>query len=264
MKNQNSLIALAVGLVSGGLAFYLLYQKASEIEQKTTPVSVLVAARFIPPGSLLKSEMVEKKSIPEAFVSPGAIHDLRDVEGLMNMVPISSGEQILSNKFALGDESLALSLAPGFRAYTLEVSETSGVGNLLRPGNHVDLLTKTEAFKKETTSFVFQDLQVLAVGQKTDWKKHHPSSPGSTAPDESENIAGYSTVTLSVTPEQAEIMMFLEGRPLRLVLRAPQDDEMIAVPAQSEAEVMSKLGHFSGKKPEKNIEIIRGNSKQGE
>lgn len=264
MKNPNSIIALAAGLISGGMAFFLLYQQTSEIEKKTTPIQVLVAARYIAPGNLLKTEMVEKKSIPEAFVSPSAIHDIHEVEGLMNQVPISTGEQILSNKFVLGEDSLALSLAPGYRAYTIEVNETSGVGNLIRPGNHVDILTKTESNKYETTSFAFQDIQVLAVGQNLDWKKHSPSNSNPAPASDGENNFGYSTVTLSVTPEQAEILMALDGHPLRLALRAPNDDEIVSIPAQSESEVMSKLGRFAPQKSGRNIEIIRGNPKQGE
>src|SRR5260221_3087521 len=159
MNNRNSFIALVVGVLFGALAFLLLYQKASEIQQKTTPIEILVASRYISAGSLIKADMIEKKSIPESLVSPSAIHDLHEVDGLMPLVPISAGEQILSNKFGAGEESLAFNLNPGHRAYTIEVSETSGVGNLIRPGNHVDIIAKIESNKRDVTSFVFQNLQ---------------------------------------------------------------------------------------------------------
>ena len=263
MKNKNSIIALVAGLLSGGLAFFLLYQKAAEIENKTTPVKVLIATRYIPPGNFLQPGMAEQKTVPEAFVSPSAIHDTREVEGLLNQVPISAGEQILSNKFTPGDNSLSQTLSPGYRAYTIEVSESSGVGNLLRPGNRVDLLIRTESNRKETTACAFQDLQVLAVGQKTEWKKQSKTNPTSAASDESENVPGYGTVTLALTPEQAEELMFLDGKPLRLVLRAPNDHELVSIAPQSEGEVLAKLGRFTMPKSMKNIEIIRGNPNEG-
>jgi len=259
MKNRNQLIALIAGIAFGGLAFYLLYQKASDMERKTTPVQVLVASQYIPAGSLLKADMVEKRSVPESFVSPGTIRDVRDVEGLMSLTAISAGEPILSNKFGEGEETLALTLNPGYRAYNLEVSETAGVGGLLRPGNHVDLLTKVEANKRETTAFVFQDLQVLAVGQKLGGSSRSKKDQG-TSPADS---GTYSNVTLAVTPEQAETLMYLDGKAMKLVLRAPNDEDIVSVPAQSEAEVMAKLGHFTPKAG-RHIEIIRSNSKQGE
>lgn len=249
--NRNSIIALVAGILFGGVAFYLLYQQASEIEKRATPVQVLVASAYIPAGSLLRPDMVEKKSVPESYVSPSAIHDTKEVGGLMTMVPISAGEQILSNKFGIGEETLSLTLNPGYRAYTLEVNETTGVGNLLRPGNYVDILTRLDSDKRSVVSFVFQNVQVIAVGQRLNWNSN--SQTGSTSPDNS----GYSTVTLALTPQQAETLMFLEGRPLRLVLRGPNDTEIVDVPSQSESDVLSKLGHFSVP-AKRGIQIIHG------
>ena len=249
--NRNSIIALITGVLFGALAFYLLYQQASEIEKKATPVDVLIASAYIPAGVFLRPDMVEKKSVPESYVSPSAIHDVKEVGGLMTMVPISAGEQILSNKFGMGEETLSLSLNPGYRAYTLEVNETTGVGNLLRPGNYVDILTRVDSDKRSVISFAFQNVQVIAVGQRLSWKSN---SQGSSASPE---IGSYSTVTLALTPQQAETLMYLEGRPLRLVLRGPNDVEIVDVAPQSEADVLSKLGHFSA--PAKHgIQIIHG------
>ncbi len=146
-------------------------------------------------------------------MSPSAIRDLREVDGLMTLVPISAGEQILSNKFGAGEETLALTLNPGFRAYTLEVNETSGVGNLIRPGNRVDILAKVDSDKQEMTSLAFQNLQVLAVGQKITLDQQAQKNPDSTSDT---GTAGYGTVTLAVTPEQAETLMYLEGASLTI------------------------------------------------
>ncbi len=234
MKNRSTLIALCVGLLSGLLAFFLLFQKASEIDKRTTPINILVASRYIPAGSLLTEDMVAQKVIPESYVSPSAIQNINVVSGLLTLVPISAGEQIQSNKFGPSGNSLAFNLEHGLRAYTLAVNETSGVGDLLHPGNHVDILTKSVISKREITAFVFQDIQVLATGQKM-------------AQSESKNGEGtdsYSTVTLALTPEQAETLMYLEGQPIRLLLRSPNDDEIVAVSPKSESEVSAKLGHF--------------------
>lgn len=260
MNKRNSIIALTVGLLAAGLSFYILYQNASEIDQKATPVQVLVASDYIPAGAFLKPDMVEKKSIPDAYVSPSAIRDLKEVDGLMTMVPISAGEQILSNKFGIGEETLAFTLSPGYRAYTLAVDETNGVGGLIRPGNHVDILSKIDSDNRSMTTFVYQNVQVLAVGQKLDWKSNSSKNPSTDSPPDD---SGYSTVTLAVTPEQAETLMYLEGRPLRLVLRGPNDDEIVSVPSQSESDVLSKLGRFVPS-ARHGIQIIRGGSKPGE
>jgi pilus assembly protein CpaB len=259
MKNRNAIVALIAGIFFGLLAFYLLYQKSAEIERKSTPVEILVSRDYIPAGSFLNADMAGKKTVPESFVSPSAIHDIKEVEGLMTLVPISTGEQILSNKFGPAEESLAFSLNPGFRAYTMEVNETSGVGNLIRPGNRVDILAKINSNKSQITSFVFQNLQVLAVGQKMNLSKQRKKNQTSDNPTEDPNNMSYGTVTLAVTPDQAETLMFLEGNSLRLVLRAPHDDVIVSISPQSEPQIMSKLGHFVPK-TRHSIEIFRGGS----
>jgi pilus assembly protein CpaB len=264
MANRNNLIAVAVGLLCGATAFYFLYQKASEIEQKTTPVQILVAGRYIPPGSYLKADMVERKTIPEAFVSPSALRDIKEVDGLLSLVPLSAGEQVLSNKFGVSEESLAFVLEPGYRAYTLEVNETSGVGNLLRPGNHVDVMAKISSEKREMTTFALQNLRILATGQKLDWNSPSKQNPDSISSGTGENVNAYSTVTLAVSPEQAEVLMYLEGHALRLVLRPTNDTEETSIPPKTENDILTKLGQPSRKIQSRPIEIIRGNSKQGE
>jgi pilus assembly protein CpaB len=254
--SKNSMIALVAGILFGVLAFMLLYEQTSEIEKKTTPVQILIASQYIPAGAFLRPDMVEKKSIPGSYVSPSAIKDPKEVEGLMTLVPISSGEQVLSNKFGMGDESLALTLNPGYRAYTLEVNEPSGVGNLLKPGNHVDILTKMDSDKRSIVSMVFQNIQIIAVGQSLNWK---PSS-GKGSSISSADSPGYNTVTLAITPEQAETLMDLDGHPLRLILRGPGDEEIVTVPYQTESEVLSKLGHITTQ-DKQGIQIIRAGTK---
>jgi pilus assembly protein CpaB len=229
MIQRPSLWALTVGFSVGALAFVLLFQKASEIEKRSTPVPVLVATRYIPPGSSPQVDWVEKKMVPEAFISPSALSDLRSLEGLVSLAPISAGEQILGNKFGKPGEDLSWALDPGFRAFTLGVDETSGVGGLLAPGDRVDILFKGAVSARETTSFLYQNLRVLAVGTRT---MAPGSSPG----------AGYSHVTLSVSPQQAEELFFLEGRcHLRLVLRGRGDRENISLPSTDGSALYQRL-----------------------
>jgi pilus assembly protein CpaB len=204
------------------------------MDKKTTPVEVLVAARYIPPGSILTSDMILKKNIPESYVSPSAVQNINEVSNLLTLVPISNGEQILSNKFGSSGNSLAFNLNNGLRAYTLEVNETSGVGDLIHPGNHVDVIAKITSNKSQITTFVLQDIEVLATGQKLAQSEQKSS-------DISE---AYETVTLALTPDQAETLMYIDGQPIRLLLRAPNDDEIVSISAKSDSEVISRIGHF--------------------
>ena len=140
----------------------------------------------------------------------------------------------MSNKFGPSGNSLAFNLNNGLRAYTIEVNETSGVGNLLHPGNHVDIIAKIISNKRQITTFVFQNIAVLATGQKLSQGEQKNS----------EEPVPYNTVTLALTPDQAETLMYLEGQPIRLLLRAPNDDEIVSISPKSDSEVVSKIGHF--------------------
>jgi Flp pilus assembly protein CpaB len=114
------------------------------------------------------------------------------------------------------------------------VNETSGVGNLIHPGNHVDVIAKITSAKSQITTFVFQDIAVLATGQKLAQNEQKTS----------DTPEAYDTVTLALTPDQAETLMYLDGQPIRLLLRAPNDDEIISISAKNDSEIISKLGHF--------------------
>ena len=234
MNKRASIIALIVGLSAGCICFFLLFQKTSEIDKKTTPVEILVAAHYIPPGSILTSDMIIKKTIPESYVSPSAVQNINEVSNLLTLVPISNGEQILSNKFGSSGNSLAFNLNSGLRAYTLEVNETSGVGDLIHPGNHVDVIAKITSNKSQITTFVLQDIEVLATGQKLAQSEQKSSDVSET----------YDTVTLALTPDQAETLMYIDGQPIRLLLRATNDDAIVSISAKSDSEVISRIGHF--------------------
>jgi pilus assembly protein CpaB len=242
MQSRNTLWALAAGLAFGGLAFILLYQKASEIERRSTPQDVLVAAKFIPPHTHLKPGLVIHKSIPEAFVNPGTLTDLHQVEGLVSLVPLSAGEQIQANKFGRSGETLSWALEPGFRAFTLAVDESTGVGGLLHPGDRVDLLVKGTLGGRETAGFLYQNLGVLAVGGQT-------ASPDGPPAEDTHALSGaYNHVTLSVSPEQAETLFFLASRSvLSLVLRGEGDETEVHLPALGESELYQKLSKTGGK-----------------
>ena len=102
--NRNTKIAFVIGFLAGGLACFLFYQSISLFEKNDKTIDIFTSTKYIPAGVLLKSDMVTKKAIPESFISPSAIRELWEVEGLVTLCPISKGEQILSNKFGTGTD----------------------------------------------------------------------------------------------------------------------------------------------------------------
>jgi len=258
MDRKRMGLATMIGLLTGGSAFFILHHKASELEAKTTPVEIWVASRYIPSGSRLIPGMAQKRAIPKAFVAPSAINRIEEVEGFRALVPFSAGEQLLSNKFGAGSPTLSGSLAPGQRAFTVGVDEISGVGGLLQPGDRVDLMTRISVSGREATSTVLQNIEVLATGRTlsniTDQiQEGEISTPGRT----------YGALTLSVSPEEAEILFHLEGRPKAFSLRSPGDERSVSLPTMTESEIWDRLGKASKKEKSRTIEIIRSPSETG-
>ena len=87
------------------------------------------------------------------------------------MVPINKGEQITLNKLMQPGVAtgLARQISPGKRAVSMPVSDETGVGRLLKPGDHIDLIATIDppggAKGSTMTKIVAQDLPILAVGE---------------------------------------------------------------------------------------------------
>jgi pilus assembly protein CpaB len=124
------------------------------------------------------------------------------------------------------------------RAMSISVSGAASVSNMVRPSDRVDVLgtftlpSKTMAGETElVTLTILQNVVVLATGQETT----ESFSGGG---------ANYSTVTLEVTPSEAEVLTFAEqmrGR-LTLTLRSPTDTSFEeALPSVNFEDIRGKL-----------------------
>ena len=115
---------------------------------------------------------------------------------------------------------LAAVLAPGMRATTVGVDAISGAAGLIWPGDKVDvLLTQTmddadvPVGQRIAASLVLQNVRVIATGQQL--------VQGATSADKAQPPA--TTVTLEVTPEQAErCAVAAHLGPLSLVVHSSQ------------------------------------------
>ncbi len=136
------------------------------------------------------------------------------------------------------------------RAITIDVNEVSGVGGLLVPGCHVDLLASLHAGSADSllTRTLVQDVKVVAVGQSL-------SPPNPT----DGQIAR--SVTLIVTPQQAETVELASnvGRP-RLVLRSGADNNILQTAGVSLTQLEGgQLPVATASTPAPHfVEIIRG------
>lgn len=206
-------------------------QRAQVVSKPVETSQVIVAARTLPVGTILKAEDVTWQPWPERGVNEAYFakqkDKLKDLEGKVVRVPVTGGEPVTRTALVSTGERgfMAAILTPGMRAVTIRLSSTSSLGGFIFPGDRVDVIlsqsfeierTDEEFFASET---VFQNVRVLGVDQRSD------TSGG--------EVRVAKTATLEVTPKMAEKVAMLEQMgTLSLSLRslAKGNDGMAADP----------------------------------
>jgi pilus assembly protein CpaB len=197
---------------------------------------ILVAAMALPSGTLLRAkDLVWRPTAgaaePGQIMRPASNHNLdldrqarADVYGAVLRAGIQPGEPISRDAIVKpGDRDFLQSvLPPGARAIAIPVATSGPSTGILYPGDRVDVIL-TQTFKNDPPltrrsvgETVVENLRVLAV----DAADTKPVGPG--------NSFGR-TVTLEVTPEQAEkINVATELGKLSLTLRSITTTEALA------------------------------------
>jgi pilus assembly protein CpaB len=181
-------------------------------EERYTPVKVLVAARDLSSGRVLRESDLARRDMPSAFVPGGAlpVDAAARAVGQQLVFSLRRGDALVEAHLA-GREgpTLAARLQRGTRAVTVPVDEVSSQAGLVRPGDRIDLMLAEERAEETGRCVVVRPLleavTVLATG-----RTQRPLPGAATAfvagfgdPDASPE---YSTITLDVTPEQAQLL----------------------------------------------------------
>lgn len=219
------IIAIFAAVVAGiALYSFLNYLSKPTEVPKTT---VVVAVQDIAANTTITKEMLSYSDIPTEAVLSDAVTDEQQAVGKVMKSDVLAGEQITSRRLVQVGETnssgtLSYLVEPGMRAITISVDATTGLSNMIKPGNMVDIVAqyvqnKTDATGAQTqeqaAKLLVQNVKVLAVDSVMD--------KAGVASDVS-----YSTITLSVTPAQAVNLSFVsQTGKLRAILRSPLDTD---------------------------------------
>ena len=244
---------IVLALAVAGVSTYLIQsfggeEKVAELqkEQQKPKIRVLIATKNLRTGDVLKADAVAwqmwvEEALNAQFISVTKEDDeakkMQAYAGQTVRSPIQAGEPILASKLFKRDKSglLAGVLDNGMRAVSLAVSPETSSAGLILPGDRVDvLLTHTkaqEALQKkskpgprdpnaplvvlqQTTETIVRNVRAIAINQTT------------APPPEGAPAVPTQTITLEVTPKQAELLITARamGR-LSLALRSLQDGE---------------------------------------
>lgn len=264
------LMAILTGVLTFALVYLFLQNYQSvETEQKATREQIVVAAADIEPLTEITSKMLKLEEVPSEAVHPNAVPaaDAQSVLGKISGTKIYAGEPILSVKISDPEDGmtgLAWSIEAGKRAITLNADMESGVGNMIQPGNKVDILTYYEIVAPEEVISRYEYLirtypEYFRLKSGKGGEKGDGAAPSF---DELKDKTGVSTmllqnvkvlavdsihsmdtyaslkpsvyagVTLEVTPQQAVLVNAMKGQDngrFRMVLRRQDDEEISAV-----------------------------------
>ena len=234
-------LMLSVGL--SVLAMYLVFQyiqgQKSTLEDQygiATSKLMVVTTRDILMYETIKPSDVTTVRVPKAMIPPGMLEDPKDVVDAVAAVPMMKGEQLLDNKVISKNvySGLDTQITIGRRAMSIPVNTRSANAYLMRPGNRVDVAAFFEyqegATKIAEVKVFLQDLLVLAVGRTIQTrppiavdlnilrglmsKFNFGDSGDLRGALESLNHAKtdtrYPTCTLEVTPNQAQILAYVQ------------------------------------------------------
>lgn len=243
MKNKIILIlAIVIGLVAAAGIYLFLDHTKKTYAASGDFIKVAVARQLIPARTQITAQMIELKDVPAKYVHERAAVDTKEAVGKITRSEILPGEQVLRDRLAKDKESgdgLAFQIPPGKRAVTVAVNEVSGLAGLVKPGDRVDVLGTFDLQgavgqeKSSITTLLIQNVDVLSIDQST-------GPAGDSNQDGKKAAASARTITLSVTPEQAQpLTLRSEKGTIRLALRPATDQELINLPSIR----MNQLAH---------------------
>jgi len=222
------IVSLSVGLLAAVLTHVYISAKESEVADQLTRLNrrygtiwALAYKRDLPIGTVLTRQDLHLIEVPKMGLRGQALleDNVSDVVGRRILLGHSANEVVFwSDIEGGGDRARGLSddIKRQMRAISINCSGAASVSGMVHPNDHVDVIG-TFAFPGADgrvkggdieTRTILQNVLVLATGQTTAKSRSGAALPG----------AGYATVTLEVTPREAEIIAFTEQMKGRLVL----------------------------------------------
>jgi len=256
LKRSNRLIFLIgilLAAVAGVGAFLLLQQPPAKPTTPTT-TTVVVAAADIPLGTKIVEGLVTTQEYPIADAPAGGYKQVADVIGQTVRTEVTKGQKITGAVFTAGVgkvTEITPLIKSGKRAMAIRVDQTTGVGTLIKPGDHVDLVVayniqlveRTVEGKLEnvgeaqkSVKLVLQNLEVLGTLLPPKEQPKGEQQPGAT-PEPGQQPGAATTlndqqqiVIVAVTPQGAEVIKFAQAAEpeaaITLILRSVDDYEL--------------------------------------
>jgi len=221
-RNNRHMLVVFIAVVTAGLASLGVYHAVSRIparEVEAAGISVVVAARSLPPGVRLTASDVRLAVWPAGSPVPGSFSTVDAVVNRGLLASVVQNEPLVAVKLAPLEAGAGLppSIPAGMRAMSVKVNDVIGVAGFIDSGTRVDLVVTIRKRDDSTSRTVVSNVQVLTAGTRFDQEK---------ARDGKSSAPAAAVVTLLVSPQDAERIALAQAEgQIMLVLRNPLDTE---------------------------------------
>jgi pilus assembly protein CpaB len=143
---------------------------------KVAMTTVVVARKPLEFGNELSAEALQEREWPSDAVPEGSFSKIDEVVGAERRVALRSiavGEPVLKEKVSGfgGRAALSQVIAEGYRAVAVRISDVSGAGGFILPGDKVDViltLSPTNERLDTVANILLENIRVLAIDQEAD------------------------------------------------------------------------------------------------
>ena len=250
---RTSRLVLLLGIFLAALTFVVVLflgrgdtgtgNNGQPVASAPTQLPTVVAAVDIPLGTVITADMVTSRTMAVNTRETNALGDVSQAIGKTTRAALVAGAQMHTTDFQ--NRAVPLTVPPGERAFAIQVSELTGVGNLVDVGDNIDLIIslRGDAFPVVQVlddgsvtvvaginplsiklPLLLQDVQIIGTIESA------PPAPATDAqgqplPSAAPVLTGASKLLiLSVTPAQAEVLLFARSAGvLDVILRSPAD-----------------------------------------
>ena len=259
------IVSIVAGLVAALLTRVYIAAKDAEVRDLKDSINrrygtmwVACFKHDVPSGTVLSRADLRLKEVPRVGVAGHAVpeEDIASVFGRKLLVGRKEKDTLFWADIEGGNPQtggLSADIKKQMRAVSINCSGAASVSGMVKPNDHVDVIgtfdlsdpakggSKTSAL---VTSTILQNVLVLATGKQTAKMKA------------SESGVGYTTVTLEVTPREAEMLAFAEQIKGRLVLTLRNRNDTHyerELPKVTFEKIMSEIAELNEKRQQQKL-----------
>ncbi len=245
MKSLNKKI-LIIAIFISFITAYLAYDYLDNIQEGSITIetkNIPVASRDILPGEMISPKMIVEIEVPENDFSYKGIKNIDELVGKIAKEKIIEGESIPNERLLQdGEKHLPFLIPEGKRAISIAIDEFSGVADLIKPNDFVDIYVTVEEkvidmkdskiVHPKTSILLLQNIQIVAVSKEVLKKE-----------DERKDIPAKYAVTVAVKPSEGEkLVLGEEMGHIKLALRGIGDDSIHYTPGVVREDLVTEKG----------------------